>query len=354
MPGGRGGKLVAVQAILDKGPQMSGTTAAPGSRWQRITAHTWWPWTKRLVLGGFALFVVTALVFQARAVDWGQVFEAMGDYPATTLALALALAATSHGLYSCFDLIGRRYTGHKLANRSVLAITFVSYAFNLNLGTVVGAVAMRYRLYSRLGLDAATVTRVVAVSMVTNWLGYLFLAGLLFVALPMELPGDWHITTVALRGVGALLLLAAAIYLGACALWPAREIAIRKTRVTLPSLQMALVQLAISTANWSVMGGVMYVLLRGQVPYPMALGVLLTGAVAGLLSRVPAGLGVLEAVFVAFFASTMPSAQLLAAVLTYRAVYYWTPLLVAALLYAWMEARAKALRAADNPDPVPG
>lgn len=340
-------------AIPFKGSPADAPAAMPAparTRWQRMTAHPWWPWTKRLVLGGFALFVVTALVFQARAVDWTQVFQAMAAYPAETLALALALAACSHCLYSCFDFVGRRYTGHKLANRSVLAITFVSYAFNLNLGTVVGAVAMRYRLYSRLGLDAATVTRVVVVSMLTNWLGYLFLAGVLFAWLPMDLPADWHLTTAALRGVGILLLLLASCYLAACAFWPAREITIRSTCITLPSFPMALVQLAISVANWSVMGAIMFVLLGGKVPYTMALGVLLTGAVAGLLSRVPAGLGVLEAVFVAFFSDTVPTAQLLAAVLSYRAVYYWTPLVVAALLYAWMEARAKALRASDNPD----
>lgn len=344
------------QAILGKlprtAPRRARKSAASQSWWRRARAHPSWPWVKRIVLGGFALFVISALVFQARAVDWEQVFRTMAAYPVTTLALALGLAATSHGLYSCFDLIGRRYTRHKLANRSVLAITFVSYAFNLNLGTIVGAVAMRYRLYSRLGLNTATITRVVVTSMVTNWLGYLCLAGVLFAWMPMDLPDNWHVTTFALRGIGVVLLAIAGAYLAMCAFSKSRHVTIRKTRIALPSLRMALVQLAIGMANWSVMGAIMYVLLGGKVPYALALGVLLTGAVAGLLSRVPAGLGVLEAVFVAFFSSTVPVAQLLAAVLTYRAVYYWTPLLAATLLYTWMEARAKALRAADNPEPA--
>ena len=44
----------------------------------------------------------------------------------------------------------------------------------------VGAVALRYRLYSRLGLDIADITRILTFSLVTNWFGYLLLAGILF------------------------------------------------------------------------------------------------------------------------------------------------------------------------------
>jgi hypothetical protein len=36
-----------------------------------------------------------------------------------------------------------------------MGVTFISYAFNLNLGSLVGGVAFRYRLYSRLGLGNA-------------------------------------------------------------------------------------------------------------------------------------------------------------------------------------------------------
>ena len=35
-----------------------------------------------------------------------------------------------------------------------MTVTFVSYVFNLNLGSLVGGVAFRYRLYSRLGNHA--------------------------------------------------------------------------------------------------------------------------------------------------------------------------------------------------------
>ena len=43
---------------------------------------------------------------------------------------------------------------------------FIAYAFNLTLGAWIGAVALRYSLYARLGLGADVTTRIVALSLV--------------------------------------------------------------------------------------------------------------------------------------------------------------------------------------------
>jgi uncharacterized membrane protein YbhN (UPF0104 family) len=325
-----------------------GRSAPPGepsllSRWR---GRPWWTWAQRIVVAGFFIFVLVLLVVQARAIQWNEVFSTMRAYPAHVVLLAAALGAASHLIYSSFDLVGRHYTGHKLRAPTVMAITFVSYAFNLNLGTLVGAVAMRVRLYSRLGLNPAVIARIVGLSMLTNWLGYFLLAGLAFIWWPLVLPADWHIGGGALHALGGVLVAVSLGYLGLCSFSKRREWTVRGHEIALPSLRVAIVQLLLSSANWAVMGAAMHVLLQGKVAYPVTLGVLLIGAVAGLLSRVPAGLGVLEAVFIALLSTRLPDAALIAAVLLYRAVYYWAPLVVAALLYLAMEAGAKRLAVA--------
>ena len=66
--------------------------------------------------------------------------------------------------------------------------------------------------------------------------------------------------------------------------------------------------------------------------YPAALATVLLGAVAGLVLRVPAGLGVLEAVGVALLTSpSLGQDKVLAALLAYRALYYFVPLVLASL-----------------------
>lgn len=94
---------------------------------------------------------------------------------------------------------------------------------------------------------------------------------------------------------------------------------------------MALLQLVLSCTHWALMAASVWVLARQQVPYAAALATVLLGAVAGLVSRIPAGLGVLEAVGTAVLAVHLPVSQALAVVLAFRAVYYFAPLAPAAL-----------------------
>src|SRR4051794_36014744 len=116
-------------------------------------SRPWWPWARRILTLIFFAAVLALLVRFARTVDWDDVLASLLDLPRPALLAAIGFAMASHLLYSCFDLIGRRYTGHELATRKVMAVNFISYAFNLNLGSLVGGIAFRYRLYSRLGLD---------------------------------------------------------------------------------------------------------------------------------------------------------------------------------------------------------
>lgn len=304
------------------------------------------PWLRRGLLGAFLLAVTVLLVQQARGIEWSEVGAVLRDFPLRTLALAGALAALSHAIYASFDLVGRRWAGHELPARQVVPVTFVSYAFNLNLGALVGGFAFRYRLYSRLGLDNDAITRVLAASLVTNWIGYLALAGGVFAFGLVTPPEGWPIGALALKLLGAALLSAVALYLGACG-WAQRdgtprEWSLRGHRFTLPGLRLALLQLGLSALNWATIAAVLFVLFQQKLPYGQVLGTLLLGAVAGVVAHVPAGLGVLEAVFIAMLGGQLPRGELLAALIAYRAIYYLLPLAAAIVVYFVLEARAGA------------
>ena len=91
-----------------------------------------------------------------------------------------------------------------------------------------------------------------------------------------------------------------------------------------------------------LIGSVIFLLLQGALPYPTVLATLLIAAVAGVLTHVPAGLGVLEAVFVTLLSSQMPPSELVAALLAYRGIYYLAPLAIATACYLAFEARISA------------
>lgn len=300
-----------------------------------------WLWARRIGTWVFFALVAWLLIRQARTIDWSEVLDSVAAIPLPMLLAAGVLAACSFAIYSTYDLLGRHMTGHALPAKTVMGVTFISYAFNLNLGSLVGGVAFRYRLYSRLGLDGNTITRVLGFSMLTNWLGYLVVAGAAFSFWPMPLPPEWKIGNEGLRILGAVLLVGAAAYLALCAIAREHTWQIRGHELQTPAFRMALVQLAVSCVNWSLIGGVIWLLLQRQLPYPEVLAVLLVGAVAGVITHVPAGLGVLEAVFMTLLSYAMAPGPLLGALLAYRAIYYLLPLAIATCAYVLTELRAR-------------
>lgn len=300
-----------------------------------------WRWARRVLLAAFLGGVAWLLMRQVQQVDWPQVWASVRAFPPATLGLAALLAAASLLLYSSFDLLGRRYTGHRLGTGPVMAVTFVSYVFNLNLGALVGGMALRYRLYLRLGLELGQVTRVMGLSMLTNWLGYLLLAGSLFLWRPLRLPADWGIAPAGLRALGAGLLLLGLGWLLLCRFSRRRVFHLRGQDLSLPSGRMAALQAILGMTNWLLLGSLLHALMPPHLDLATVTTVLLLAAVAGVITHVPAGLGVLETVFVSLLSPQVARHELLAALLTYRLLYYLAPLALATGLYVRTEWRAR-------------
>ncbi|WAE60057.1 lysylphosphatidylglycerol synthase domain-containing protein [Stutzerimonas sp. R40042] len=303
-----------------------------------------WPLIKRILTYVFFILVAGLLIGLARNLDWQEVYSTLRNYRAETLWMAGAAALGSYVVYCFFDVLGKRYARHDLPLRQILPVTFVCYAFNLNLSAWVGGIALRFRLYSRLGLRPSQITRVFTLSLLTNWLGYMWLAGLIFVMGWITPPANWEIGFTALRVLGAGLLLACVVYLGLCGFSKRRSWTIRGHEIHLPSLRLALIQLVLGAANWSLMALVVYFMLSRQAAYPEVLGILMISSIAGVVTHIPAGLGVIEAVFVAMLADEMSKGAIVAGLIGYRVIYFLIPLLFATLVYVVLEARAKKLR----------
>lgn len=312
--------------------------------WQRL----WW-WTKRIAPWALAALVLALVAQQARAVDWAQVGVSLRQLSPARVALAVGLVALSYAVYAGFDLVGRHLTRHGLSAPRTLGTAAISYAFNLNFGALVGGFAMRLRLYTRWGVAAATVAKVIALSMTTNWLGYLWVAGGVLLWSPPALPGGWAPGDAVLRALGAAMVVLALAYLVLCAVSRPRTLRWRDHELALPGGRLALAQALAGGANWVLMGTIVWVLFEGRVEFATVLGALLMAAVAGVITHVPAGLGVLEAVFVATLSGALPATEVLAVVLAYRAAYYLLPLALALPAYAWSEAAARRSGALRRP-----
>ncbi|MFJ4347695.1 lysylphosphatidylglycerol synthase domain-containing protein [Pseudomonas sp. NPDC089401] len=310
---------------------------------------TWQTWAKRLFTLLFLVLIPALLYTLARNLDWQEVRQSLLAYKPGTLVLGLAFALCSYLIFASYDLLARAYTGHRLPTRQVLPVAFVCYAFNLNFTTWVGGVALRYRLYGRLGLDTPTITRILTLGLLTNWMGYMLLAGSVFALGLVDLPQNWKVGSGGLRVIGLLLLAIAGGYLLACGTAKNRTWRWRDHEVTLPSLRLALCQVALGASNWAVMALLIFWLLPGEAFYPSVLGILLISCVAGVVAHIPAGLGVLETIFLALMHGQVGQGSLVAALLGYRTLYYLIPLVLAVATYLLLEKRARAMRRHDKP-----
>ena len=116
----------------------------PKSRWSR--------WKRPLTML-FFLALIVLFTMLAQRIEWDEVFDNLADFKVRTLIIASGLTLVSFLVYACFDLIGRTYIRQDLTWKQILPVGIISYAFNLNLSAWVGGIAMRYRLYSRLGVS---------------------------------------------------------------------------------------------------------------------------------------------------------------------------------------------------------
>lgn len=311
--------------------------------------NAWGRWLKHGVT--LLLFMVVAILLFSlvRNMDWQAVIETLRGYSPALVMMGLGITAASFAVFSSYDLLGKFYTGHELPIKEVLPLAFVCYAFNLNLGAWVGGIALRYRLYTKFGLKVATVTRVLSVSLTTNWLGYMLLAGTLFTLRLIELPEHWQVGTLGLQFIGAGLLLVCLFYLLACRYSRRRTWQWWGHEIVLPSLRLALLQMLLGAANWSLMAALVYLLLPQGVFYPTILGILLVSSIAGVVTHIPAGLGVLEAVFIALLQHQVSTSEIIAALIGYRALYFLFPLGLACMVYLLLERWSKKQQRESEP-----
>ncbi len=299
-----------------------------------------------LVFIGLTLWLITQIV---RETDWPAVASALRSRSVATLAFIALAALASHALYGLIDVLGAHALKIGLPRHRVWLTATSSYACNLNLGSLVGAAALRFKLYGRQGVAVADISRVLALSMASNWLGYLVLLASLPLWASTQPLARWTGVAGAIAiSVGAAI--AVALYLYACA--QQKTWTLRGHVFQFPRWRLALAQIGVGAANWALMGAVLTLCLGEGVAYASALTALLVAAIAGAVTHVPGGWGVLDFVILKSLAGSVDAHRVVAGVLVYRAAYYLLPLALAPLSIAWLlrgtgeSSRAEAVSAA--------
>lgn len=290
---------------------------------------------------GIGLFTVLLVLLshQLKAYHYHDVLSALQDIPAQDIGLAILLMALNYWALTGYDVLALRYLQRPLAYRKIALASFTGYVFSHNVGlSIFGGAAVRYRLYSSWDLSTVEIAKIIAFCTFTFWLGILSLTGVVFLFEPIAINTRFNLPFETVRPFGILFVSAVIGYV----VWTAlrsRPLSIRQWEFRLPSLPISVAQIVLASADLALTGLLVYVLLPAGLPvsYLEFLGIFLLALLTGLVSHVPGGLGVFEAVMLFFLSPVAPAPAILGSLLAYRAIYYFLPLLLAASLWGLHE-----------------
>jgi len=289
---------------------------------------------------GMLCLALWALHLLAKEVNYHQVRTYVQSISRARLLLAALLTAMGYAVMTLYDRFALASIGRKLPWKLVTLISFISYAFSNAVGlSLLVSGSIRYSFYIQSGLSTKEVAKVVLFCTSSFWLGLLALTGvtLLCVPLPPELP------LAAFRVPCALLLtlVPLAWLVGGLIKRPIR---IWRWRVSMPSVATGVRQILVGAFDWGLAAAVLYVLMPDELNngFGHFLAIFVIAQIIGLISHVPGGLGVFEAVMLAGFGATgneALAAPIIGALAAFRVIYYLLPLCMATVLVLQREAR---------------
>ncbi|WP_350446853.1 bifunctional lysylphosphatidylglycerol flippase/synthetase MprF [Pseudomonas solani] len=283
-----------------------------------------------------------------RELDPDALRTAVRDVPGTSLLMAIGATAIGFVALMGYEWSGCRFAGVKLPFPRMALGSFCATGIGNAIGlSVITGGSVRYRLYSRDNVGTGDIARITLFASLA--LGSA-LPPLAAVAALSDLPAAaqaLRISTTLVAIIASAVIAATVI----AVLWLSRlrepvaptpgcvNIRIGHRTLRLPGLQLSALQMLITLIDVCAAAAVLYVLLPEAPPLGAFLLVYLLALAAGVLSHVPGGVGVFEAVLLAAFAGQLGAAPLAAALLLYRLIYVGLPLILACLLLLANEAQ---------------
>lgn len=301
-------------------------------------------------LKSLAVFAVTATVFafavavlhrSLATLRWDSVVDSLRGVPVHAVLTSIGCMLCSYTLLTLYDWLALRGVGHPLPWRKVAPVAFMAYGISHSVGlSTMSAGSIRYRNYTLLGLKALEIAGVIALAAATFMLGVGTLFGVSLLAMSATAARVLHLsaTQVGGLGIGILVIVAGYVTLGVLRHKP---IHLFGRHIQLPPGRIVLPQLLVGCADLCMACGSLYALLPDTVPigFPAFIGIYVLALQAGVLSNVPGGIGVFEAVLTLLLPGA-PSAAVLGAVLLYRFIYYFVPFVIALGMLTTREALA--------------
>jgi len=256
--------------------------------------------------------------------------------------LSFLFALGSYLVLTFYDVLSIQHAKARLKYLQTAFASFVGYTLSHNLGfSLVTGTAARYRLFSGWGLNPSQIAEALAFSAIVFWLGFLGLASIVFIIAPVPLPEKFLHFHLDLHWIGliSLALVAAFIIISRSRREP---ISLFGIEITFPTLKLTTLGMLVAAIDWTLGASVAYVLLPSSgLTFIEFLSLFQLAQFIGLISHIPGGLGVFEAVVLAFYSPYASPEKIAGALIAYRLIYYLIPLSFSLFLFFVYEVRQR-------------
>jgi len=296
-------------------------------------------------LGPAIAIVVTAIAFWMLHVMTGQLHisdlkRAFYEIPAPAILWSFAATMLSYCALATYDIMATHVAAPGRVKWVVASVSgMAGFAFSNFLGFhLLTGGAIRYRIYARLGLDGTEIAKIILLTWSGLWLAITGLIASAVMISPYGIPFIHLINPTVDRIGGALTLIALAalfVYAGR----QGRDFRLWGWRLTLPGRGPLFLQLIAGLIDIAGATYALYALLPPDLlpGFAAFLVIYLSAVLIAVVSHVPGGVGIFEVTMMAALGAG-GRADVLAALLAYRIIYYVTPFSVAAVLLAITEA----------------
>jgi phosphatidylglycerol lysyltransferase len=306
----------------------------------------WKPWLiGAAVVAIGALLVHTLREFLAE-LSYADLLAAIRATDKASLGYAVLATFVSFLALTGYDASSLRYVGAQVGYRVAAETSFIAYALGntVGLGVLTGG-AVRMRLYGAAGVEAGTISRAIAFNALAFMLGISVVGAAALLWGTGSVAPALHLPAWLLQLGASLILLGTVVLIAWCRDGRERQL-FGQFRLRLPSASLALQQLLFSAIDIAATAAVLWFLLpAGAIDFSAFVGFFAIAIVLGVLSHVPGGLGVFEAIMLVALHERVPAEALAAALVLYRLIYYMLPLVLALALLVVQEARRGAATA---------
>lgn len=249
--------------------------------------------------------------------------------PMSIIVLGVLLTGINYLCLTGYDFMALRYLGRRVRPRNVILASLISFSISNSTGqALISGSSMRYRFYSLWGLSGMEIIKLSLFISLMYVLGATTLFGISTVTSPRLMEATPPLAhTVQWLAWSALAALA--VY-WCIILFRKRPFVIREMELFLPSPGLSFAQTIIAMIDLVLSSFVLYLFLQVHldISFHSFLAVYIAAQILGLFSQVPGGLGVFEGAFLYLLGNDILASSVFAALVVFRLVYYFVPLLL--------------------------